>query len=54
MYLPGLHVIWGDLHCTHTKRELPVDRFVSVQVKKLSYNYYCLERGEKITILCVT
>jgi hypothetical protein len=41
--LPDLHLGWGDTKCTHTKREILLNRLVSVLLNKLSYNYYLIE-----------
>jgi hypothetical protein len=41
--LPDLYLGWGDTKCTHTKREILLNRLVSVLLNKLSYNYYLIE-----------
>lgn len=46
--LPDLYLGWGDATCTHTQRELLLNRIISVLLNKLSYNYYLLEQcGEQ-------
>jgi hypothetical protein len=43
--LPGLYMGWGNVQCTHTKREILRNRLVAVLLTKLSYNYYLKEQG---------
>eukprot|EP00980_Cylindrotheca_fusiformis_P007693 scaffold1624_cov105-Cylindrotheca_fusiformis.AAC.4 len=43
--LPDLHVGWGSAKCSHSKREILLNRLVSVLLNKLSYNYYLVENG---------
>lgn len=51
--LPDLHVGWGEAVCSHTKREIMLNRLISVLLNKLSYNYYLVESGAPIESLFV-
>lgn len=41
--LPDLYLGWGQATCTHTQREILLNRTFSVLLNKLSHNYYLLE-----------
>ncbi|CAJ1951274.1 unnamed protein product [Cylindrotheca closterium] len=41
--LPDLYLGWGQATCTHTQREILLNRIIAVLLNKLSYNYYLVE-----------
>jgi hypothetical protein len=38
--LPDLHLGWGNAQCTHTNREVLLNRLVAILMNKLASNYY--------------
>jgi hypothetical protein len=44
--LPDLHLGWGNAECTHTNREVLLNRLVAVLMNKLASNYYRRYTGQ--------